>query len=120
MSLKAEELRAWEIKYTDEGDAYPAPKIPIYCPICANEMILHDFHPHYYSVRGFYHCDYRIKCIYCGALITGGFPISKEEAAVLNQSKLKGKILTKELLKLDLPEELKKKIEAKLKEWGYW
>jgi len=116
----SEKFRAWKIRYTKDGNAYPALRIPAYCPICGQELILHDFRPLYYSVKGFYHCDFRIKCIYCGTLYSGGFPISRNEAKVLEKSKFKGNILTDEVLMLDLNDEVKRKLEAKLKEWGYW
>ncbi len=114
--------RLWRIVKVG-NDYVPAPEKPMYCPICGEEVIIHDFHTHYQRDIGFYHVDIHAKCTYCGHYMTFGVPITEEEAGKLYRSKYHGKLLVrevKEILEALGRKNLAEKINERLKTWGYW
>jgi len=112
-------MRLWEIREF-KGDYIIFPKTHLYCPFCANELLVHDFRT-YLGVDGFYYCDVRLKCIYCEILFLAGVPVSREEHLKLKQSKYHMKTLRHELLEIYKDDEkVQEIIKKKLEKWGYW
>jgi len=112
-------LEIWEIKIVN-GNAIIVNKIPFHCPQCKVELIYHDFLVGR-SPQGFYYCDIHFKCPVCGYHETHGVVIGEKEYELLRKSKYHGKVLTKELIELNLiPWDMINTIRERLKRWGYW
>lgn len=62
------------------GNAVILPSEPLYCPICGEELLLHDFrcYAHRYpdGQPELRHCDVHLKCPGCGLWLTFGVPVS--------------------------------------------
>ena len=108
----------WTLRNTDRGIIIE-PNEDLYCPICREKLILHDFRVGQHGIKKFYHCDVHMKCPKCSLWLTFGVPISEDEFNMLRSSQLHGKILTDELMFV-LNEEDKEKIKERLDSWGYW
>ena len=92
------------------------PKEKIYCPICGEQLLFHDYLVQH-SNQGWYHADVHMKCYICGFYATFGIPISKEEFEILFNSKWHRKIIDKDIPELysDIDE-----VKERLERWGYW
>ena len=108
----------WVLKNTSKG-VIITPDEDLYCPICREKLILHDFRVCRAASKGFHHCDVHMKCPNCSLWITFGVPLSKDEFDILLSSPLHGRILIDELLFI-LDDEYKDKIKERLESWGYW
>lgn len=115
----------WELRLV-KGDWIIIPKEKLYCPLCGEILVLHDFQASFTAQPDsrFYHIDIRLKCPQCGALFTFGVPVDREVFEKLVYSKYNKKILVSELKDVlevqDVFKETKQYILEKLKRWGYW
>ena len=114
----------WTVKCRAENECYPYPEKPLYCPLCGNPILLHDFRA-YRSTHGFYYCDVHAKCTYCGLYLTFGIPLDPNDYNRLVNSRYHGKIMTKEIQEIlseieELNIEDKKRVSDRLACLGYW
>lgn len=110
--------RKWKIV---EVNGYPiiVPVEPILCYRCNEYLILHHFACFSQERYGFYHCDVYMKCPICDWFTVFGIPVTREEYEKLIKSYWHNRVLLWEVKKF-VEEEIWKKIEKKLRQWGYW
>ena len=111
---------AWTVRHVN-GNAILVPDKPLYCPICANILVLHDF----YCYHGrFYHCDVHMKCLGCSLYLIFGVRVTYSEYRELTRSRYHGRTLLHELLELKdvlyLSDNDIQVVRERLKRWGYW
>ena len=109
-------MRYWVIKKIN-NDYVIVPKEPLYSPFSSEPLLLHDFRV-YKAAQGFYHADIHMKDPVTDWWTVFGVPISQEEYELLRKSRYHGRILICELKQL-YPS-LDKRIEERLRRWGYW
>lgn len=114
--------RLWEVRSDKSGNHYIYPKETLYCPVCGEPLILHDFnayeHRYHDGQPELRHVDVHLKCPRCGLWLTFGVPITKQELELLKKSKYNGKTLRWELETIS-PKDYEK-IKDRLKRLGYW
>lgn len=108
----------WGI-YEARGELVILPSRPIYCPICASPLILHDFRCYRHPGINHSHCDAHLKCPKCGHWLTFGLPVPEELLTRLQSSRYHGRTLRWELKEI-YGEELPREVEERLRRWGYW
>ena len=119
-------MKNWKIIETKKYGPIIAPEKELKCPFCGTPLLLHQFTPHFQSMQKFYHVDVNMKCPNEWFFTTFGIPISKEDFDRLNQSKIRNRTLTYEVLdyiemmKAGFTEEEVETIRHRLDTLGYW
>ena len=121
----------WGIFVDEEGNHFPFPLKPIYCPVCGSELLLHDFRSYRHRAPDgdLCHVDVHVKCPNCGSWwvveqerlkspTVFGLPVPCDLVPKLQNSKYHGKVLRWELKEL-YGDKLPKEVTERLKRWGY-
>lgn len=114
--------RLWTVRSDKKGNHYLYPSEPLYCPLCGEPLVLHDFscYEHRYpdGQPELKHCDIHMKCPRCGLWLTFGVPVTREELGRLRRSRYHSRTLRWELR--DISPDDYERIKDRLSSWGYW